>query len=157
MLLKRSRAEQSRADETRRTSRAEPTRRDETNEVVKPLVFLRTNTLLQSHYQYYMVLSKHLGKSQLFFSMPHNSEEIICILMICLFDWRPSSPLSLPSLDLRRAKLILPPPPKSLELPQVPFGLSRMPSISQATGLRSPMQQMSNGRGKQVMRNVRKR
>ncbi|XP_033628907.1 USP6 N-terminal-like protein [Asterias rubens] len=53
--------------------------------------------------------------------------------------------------DLRRAKLLVPPTPKATELPQVPFGLSRTPSISQATGLRSPMQQMSNGRGKQVV------
>ncbi|XP_022105991.1 USP6 N-terminal-like protein [Acanthaster planci] len=52
--------------------------------------------------------------------------------------------------DLRRAKMIMPPAPKTSELPQVPFGLARTPSISQATGLRSPMPQMSNGRGKQV-------
>ncbi|XP_038048916.1 USP6 N-terminal-like protein [Patiria miniata] len=52
--------------------------------------------------------------------------------------------------ELRRAKMIAPPIGKTAELPQVPFGLSRTPSISQATGLRSPMQHLSNGRGKQV-------
>ncbi|XP_041452882.1 USP6 N-terminal-like protein isoform X3 [Lytechinus variegatus] len=50
--------------------------------------------------------------------------------------------------ELKRSKLLVPPPAKQNEMPILPFGLSRQPSISQATGLRTAMP-VSNGTSKQ--------
>lgn len=50
--------------------------------------------------------------------------------------------------DLRRTKLINPPPPKANEVPQLPFGLKREPTFNEATGLRSSMH-IGNGTGTQ--------
>ncbi|XP_071492603.1 USP6 N-terminal-like protein [Diadema antillarum] len=50
--------------------------------------------------------------------------------------------------ELKRTKLITPPPPKANELPILPFGLLRQPSFNQATGLRSVMP-VGNGTSRQ--------